>query len=146
MSSPASLADSDQVPHCFCLAHLVVFEFHHVASGICALYGMFYDGARCNYSPSFQVGGMTQAEAVTDVIQAKAMGFDAFALNVVSTEQWSMAAIGFLFQAATTIGFHLFFSFDMTHFTSPSQFFPLLQQYISSPAYYHYDNLPFVSM
>lgn len=89
---------------------------------------------------------MTPAEAVTDVTQAKAMGFDAFALNIISTEQWSTASIGFLFQAAAAIGFHLFFSFDMLHFTSPSQFFPLLQQYASSPAYYKYNNLPFVSM
>lgn len=93
----------------------------------------------------YMVGGMTQAEAVTDVTQAKAMGFDAFALNVISTDTWSTAAIGYLFQAAAAIGFHLFFSFDMLHFTSPSQFFPLLQQYASSSAYYKYNSLPFVS-
>lgn len=73
------------------------------------------------------------------------MGFDAFALNVISTDPWSMSAIAYLFQAAAAIGFHLFFSFDMTHFSDPSQFFAILKMYIGSPAYYHYDSLPFVS-
>jgi glucan endo-1,3-alpha-glucosidase len=74
------------------------------------------------------------------------MGFDAFALNVISTDEWSMAALALLFQAAAAIDFHLFFSFDMTHFANPGQFIPLLKQYIGDPAYYHYNDLPFVSM
>jgi glucan endo-1,3-alpha-glucosidase len=74
------------------------------------------------------------------------MGFDAFALNVISTDAWSINAIAYLFQTAAAIGFHLFFSFDMTHFADPSQFLWLLDMYIGSPAYYHYDALPFVSM
>jgi glucan endo-1,3-alpha-glucosidase len=73
------------------------------------------------------------------------MGFDAFALNIISTDQWSTDAIKFLFQAAITIGFSLFFSFDMINFFSPSQFLPLIQQYATSPAYYKYNSLPFVS-
>lgn len=43
-------------------------------------------------------------QATKDVTQAKAMGFDAFALNVISTDQWSMATIALLFQAAAAIG------------------------------------------
>ena len=89
---------------------------------------------------------MQGSQAVTDVTQAQAMGFDAFALNVISTDAWSMASISYLFQAAAAIGFHLFFSFDMTHFTDPSQFIPLLQMYANNPSYYKYENLPFVSM
>ena len=85
-------------------------------------------------------------QAVTDVTQAKAMGFDAFALNVISTDWWSTGAIAFLFQAAAIIGFHLFFSFDMINFSEPSQFLPLLEQYLSNPSYYKYNSLPFVSM
>jgi hypothetical protein len=85
-------------------------------------------------------------QAVTDVTQAKAMGFDAFALNILSTDSWSTSAIAFLFQAAMLIGFQLFFSFDMRSFSAPSQFLPLLEQYVSNPAYYKYNSLPFVSM
>lgn len=85
-------------------------------------------------------------QATTDVTQAKAMGFDAFALNVISSEQWSTAAIALLFQAAAKIGYLLFFSFDMTNFSSPDQLLPILFQYIGNPAYYKYQNLPFVSM
>lgn len=92
------------------------------------------------------MGGIQENQAVLDVTQAKAMGFDAFALNVVSTDVWSMNALALIFQAAAAIGFHLFFSFDMTHFTDPSQFIPLLKMYIGSSAYYHYNGLPFVSM
>jgi glucan endo-1,3-alpha-glucosidase len=84
-------------------------------------------------------------QAMSDVSEAKALGFDAFALNVISTDDWSVEAIAYLFQAAISIGFYLFFSFDMINFTAPNQFFALLEQYISSSAYYKYNNLPFVS-
>ena len=82
---------------------------------------------------------------MTDVNQAKAMGFDAFALNIISTDPWSINAISYMFQAAAAVGFHLFFSFDMTQFSDPSQFIWLLKMYIGNPAYYRYDALPFVS-
>lgn len=94
----------------------------------------------------YMVGQMTQDQAITDVTQAKALGFDAFALNVISTDLWSSEAIKFLFQAALTIGFHLFFSFDMLHFKSASDMFPLIQQYMSNDAYFLHGDLPFVSM
>lgn len=94
---------------------------------------------------SEQVGGIQEYQAAIDVHQAQAMGFDAFALNVISTDDWSLNAISYLFQAAAAVGFHLFFSFDMTHFSHPSQFIWLLQMYLGNSAYYHYDALPFVS-
>jgi hypothetical protein len=88
---------------------------------------------------------MEASQAVTDVTQAQAMGFDAFALNVISTESWCTDSISYLFQAAAAIGFMLFFSFDMINFSEPSQFIPLLQQYVGNSAYYKYNGLPFVS-
>ena len=93
----------------------------------------------------YMVGQMAQDQAVTDVTEAKAMGFDAFALNIISMDSWSTEAVKFLFQAALAIGFHLFFSFDMTHFQKASDMFPLIQQYASNGAYYNYGVLPFVS-
>jgi glucan endo-1,3-alpha-glucosidase len=91
------------------------------------------------------VGGLNSTQAGIDVAQAQAMGFDAFALNILSTDSWSNDVVSLLFAAAAAIGFHLFFSFDMTHFTDPSQFFYLLDQYTSNKAYYQYNNAPFVS-
>ncbi|EDO03303.1 hypothetical protein SS1G_05784 [Sclerotinia sclerotiorum 1980 UF-70] len=37
------------------------------------------------------------------------------------------------------------FSFDMTGFTSPSQFIPILKIYVTNSAYYYYSGQPFVS-
>lgn len=96
-----------------------------------------------------QVWGVNATEAAIDVAAAKAMGFDAFALDVLNFETsstfWSNEAIANLFAAALAIGFHLFFSFDTLHFTDPSQFFYLLNNYTSHGAYYQYNNKPFVS-
>ncbi|KAH8601291.1 glycoside hydrolase [Bisporella sp. PMI_857] len=93
----------------------------------------------------YLVGGMTAEQAITDVSQAKKMGFDAFALNVMSTESWSTDSIGHLFEAALAIGFYLFFSFDMLHFSSASAMLPLIEQYAGHGAYYMKNSLPFVS-
>ena len=49
------------------------------------------------------------------------------------------------FSVAEQLGFKLFFSFDMTWFTSPDQFLDYLVAYMSSSAYYLHDGLPFVS-
>lgn len=73
------------------------------------------------------------------------MNIDAFALNVMSTDLWSTNAIQYLFDAAAATDFQLFFSFDMTWFTAPSQFIPLLSEYCNNVTYYHYSELPFVS-
>ncbi|KAG9245098.1 hypothetical protein BJ878DRAFT_503102 [Calycina marina] len=49
------------------------------------------------------VGRMTEAQAVAHITQAKALGFDAFAINIISTDLWSTEAVRFLFQAALAI-------------------------------------------
>lgn len=92
---------------------------------------------------------MTADEAVQDIAQAQALGFDAFALNVMTldpADTWSSAAIGFLFKAALAASFHLFFSFDTTHVKDPSAWVTLLTQYAKSAAYYKFDDKAFVSM
>jgi glucan endo-1,3-alpha-glucosidase len=92
------------------------------------------------------VGGISADWAKTDVLQAQAMGVDAFALNVVTTTaDWSNNAIKLLFDAAGAAGFKLFFSFDMTHFNDPSEFIGLLQQYYNHPAYYKPTGANYVS-
>lgn len=72
------------------------------------------------------------------------MGIDAFALNLISTQDWSLNAIGCLFEAASKSSLKLFFSFDMCHFQNPEQFLGLLQQYHQHPSYYGYESRPFV--
>lgn len=79
------------------------------------------------------------------MVDAKALGIDAFALNVDSTESWSTEAVQLLFDAAYQEDFKLFFSFDMTHFTEPDQFLYLIEQYYTNDSYYLHDDLPFVS-
>lgn len=93
----------------------------------------------------YMVGGMSSDQALVDVSQAQALGIDAFAMNILSVEQWSLDSVAFMFTAALQYNFKLFFSFDMTHFDLPSTFFPLLLMYITSTAYYQYDGKPFVS-
>ncbi|RPD67031.1 glycoside hydrolase [Lentinus tigrinus ALCF2SS1-7] len=95
----------------------------------------------------YMVGSMGSSdEAVKDVQDAKAMGLDAFALNVQDVSSgWSTSAIQMLFDAAATNDFKLFFSFDMAVLDQPSTFLPLFRQYQSNPAYYYHDNRPFVS-
>jgi glucan endo-1,3-alpha-glucosidase len=63
----------------------------------------------------------------------------------MSLEDWSTEAVDSLFTAAEGTDFRLFFSFDMTHFTDPSQFLPILEQYVSHDNYYLYGSKPFVS-
>lgn len=93
----------------------------------------------------YMVGGLNADQALSDVLEGKAMGLDAFALNIITLDWWCQDAVKLLFEAAVKVGFGLFFVFDMTHFTLPSQFFPLLLMWITSAQYYHYNGLPFVS-
>lgn len=88
---------------------------------------------------------MEPEQALTDVTEAKAMGCDAFALNILSLESWSTNAVQYLFDAASQIGLKMFFSFDMTRFSLPSQFFPLLLLWHANANYYQHNGLPFVS-
>lgn len=63
----------------------------------------------------------------------------------MSLEDWSTEAVASLFTAASGTDFKLFFSFDMGHFTDPSQFLPILEQYACHGNYYLYDSKPLVS-
>ncbi|KAL7927008.1 glycosyl hydrolase family 71 domain-containing protein [Trichoderma austrokoningii] len=96
----------------------------------------------------YMVGTMTAAEAVQDVTDAKAVGFDAFALNTHDiTDSWALEALEYLFDAADQNGFKLFMSFDMSWLTTiaPSQIPPFLLNYISRPSYYTISGRPLVS-
>ncbi|KAL7796731.1 glycoside hydrolase family 71 protein [Trichoderma ceciliae] len=95
----------------------------------------------------YMVGTMTQSEAIQDVTDARAAGFDAFALNTHDiTDSWALNTLEYLFDAADQNGFKLFISFDMSWKTiTPSQIPPFLLNYISRPSYYIIAGRPLVS-
>jgi glucan endo-1,3-alpha-glucosidase len=94
----------------------------------------------------YMIGTITDAHCEQDIKDAMALGADAFALNLnTDTASWATTAVTSLFNWAQTLGFKLFFSFDMTGFSSPTQFTSYLQSYVTSSAYYQYNGLPLVS-
>jgi len=90
---------------------------------------------------------MQPDDAVTDVQDAKALGIDAFAVNVQNTvnDGWAVNALNALFTAAEDNNFKLFFSFDMATVDDISFFIPLFLDRYTSSAYYKHNDLPFVS-
>ena len=95
---------------------------------------------------ALKIGALKPEQAVTDVTQAKALGIDAFALNLgTASEPWATDAVAYMFEAAEANDFKLFFSFDMFHFQDPADFIPMFVNYSSSPAHYMHDGLPFSS-
>jgi glucan endo-1,3-alpha-glucosidase len=94
----------------------------------------------------YMIGTITDAHCKQDIQNAMALGADAFALNLnTDTASWATTTVTSLFNWAQTLGFKLFFSFDMTGFSSPTQFTSYLQSYVTSSAYYKYNGLPLVS-
>ena len=86
------------------------------------------------------------SQALADVTEAQAVGFDAFALNIQQPDaSWTRASLALLFDAAAQTNFKLFFSMDMSTIPSPSACLPLLVQYTSHPAYYHHLSRPFLT-
>lgn len=97
----------------------------------------------------YMVCGLSSVEqAQTDVRDAKALGVDAFALNVQNVvDSWALSAIDYLFQAAAENDFKLLFSFDMAvlNEADPSSFLPIFEQYAGNDTYYKHDGKPFVT-
>lgn len=93
------------------------------------------------------IGGIREDHILQDVVDAKAMGLDAFALNINVFEPWAVDTVNLLFNHADELGLGLFFSFDMApgYFTDPSQYASFLQAYLPRPSYYKYNSKPLVS-
>ncbi len=102
--------------------------------------------AGCRFA-HYMVGTMTQQEAVQDIQDGKAAGFDAFALNTHDiTSSWALNALDYLFAAADQYGFKLFISFDMSWRTfTPADIPSFLVKYTSHSSYYAIGGRPFVS-
>lgn len=94
----------------------------------------------------YMIGTVTDAHCEQDIKDAMALGADAFALNINTvTASWATTTVASLFSWANTLGFKLFFSFDMTGFSDPSQFTSYLQSYVTNAAHYKYNGVPLVS-
>lgn len=94
----------------------------------------------------YMIGTISDAHCKKDIQDAKALGADAFALNINTvTATWATTTVEYLFKYAAEQGFKLFFSFDMTGFNNPGQFIDFLKKYAGHSAHYKYNGLPFVS-
>lgn len=94
----------------------------------------------------YMIGEITAPHCEKDVKDAKALGVDAFILNVDTvTETWATGTVTNLFKYAKDNNFKLFFSFDMKGFDNPNKFTTYLLSYVDHPAYYHYNKKPMVT-
>lgn len=90
------------------------------------------------------------SKAVEDVTRARAMGIDAFVLNVGFPGEdatWARDCISWLFSAAAGTDFKFFFSLDMKQNGDPYAFSNLINLYINHDNYYHAgpEGLPMLS-
>ncbi|CAJ2501013.1 Uu.00g038660.m01.CDS01 [Anthostomella pinea] len=86
--------------------------------------------------------------AQLDIDQAQAAGFDAFALNIgAPSASWALNTTDQLFDYADSVGFKLFFSFDLGQDGTLGDFDAIYTEYSDRDSYLHYgdSNLPLVS-
>ncbi len=89
---------------------------------------------------------MTPSHAQIDVDQAKALGIDAFAVNIGETSaSWALNALEGLFAAAQKSNFKLFISMDFYQQHDINAFTKLAQKYVGNSAYLRIDNRPVIS-
>jgi glucan endo-1,3-alpha-glucosidase len=95
------------------------------------------------------IGGITNEHVRQDIIDAKALGLDGFAMNYDQFEYWSNDTVDFLFNNADDLkDFKLFFSFDHAagHFPNgPSQYADYLAKYVKRPSYLYFQGKALVS-
>ncbi|PVH95597.1 glycoside hydrolase family 71 protein [Periconia macrospinosa] len=95
------------------------------------------------------IGEITDAHTKQDIQDAKALGIDAFALNINKLEKWATNTVDRLFKNADELGFGLFFSFDMAegagYFTAPDQFQSYLKPFLTRKSYFKYNDKAIVS-
>ncbi|KAL5381236.1 hypothetical protein DPSP01_007229 [Paraphaeosphaeria sporulosa] len=93
----------------------------------------------------YMIGSIIPDHTNQDIVDAKNLGLDAFALNLDSLDSWATETVGHLFDQADDSGFDLFFSFDHNHFSSPSEYADFLKPFLSRPSYFKYAGKPLVS-
>ncbi|OAR01560.1 hypothetical protein LLEC1_04683 [Akanthomyces lecanii] len=94
----------------------------------------------------YMLGGVSPSHAQIDVDQAKALGIDAFTVNIGETSQgWALNALEGLFAAAQKSNFKLFISMDFHQQPDINAFTKLAQKYVGHSAYLRIDNRPVIS-
>ena len=96
----------------------------------------------------YMVNGVSHSSALTDVTLAQSLNITAFALDITNpTDSWATDALTYLFDAAQSGHFHLFFSLDNAAVKDLAQFDTHLQNFLGHDAYYKSgpDNHPVVS-
>ncbi|CAI6335400.1 unnamed protein product [Periconia digitata] len=98
----------------------------------------------------YMIGEIFDDHTEQDISDAKALGIDAFALNINNIkDSWSVNTVDRLFKHADAKGFGLFFSFDMAkdagYFTAPDQFQDYLKNFLKRKSYYKYGGKNLVS-
>jgi glucan endo-1,3-alpha-glucosidase len=95
------------------------------------------------------IGGISNEHVRKDIVDAKNLGLDGFAMNYDQFDWWSNDTVDFLFNNADELkDFKLFFSFDHAakHFPKgPSQYADYLAKYITRPSYLYFKGKPLVS-
>ncbi|ORY10189.1 glycoside hydrolase [Clohesyomyces aquaticus] len=120
------------------------------AAGLIALAASVPTTKRATGKPVFahyMIGEIYDEHTRQDIVDAKALGLDAFALNFDQFASWSEDTVDRLFSNADELGFGLFFSFDHAagHLTDPSQYTEYLKKYTTRTSYFEYDGRPLVS-
>ncbi|KAF8144305.1 glycoside hydrolase family 71 protein, partial [Mycena galopus ATCC 62051] len=92
------------------------------------------------------VASYVQSDWEADMNLAKAMGIDAFALDI-GKDTYNDQQLGYAYAAAASVGFKVFISFDFSYWTSSdvSTMATYMQTYATEPAQFKYNNAAFVS-
>ncbi|KAH6639603.1 glycoside hydrolase [Boeremia exigua] len=95
----------------------------------------------------YMIGEITNAHTRQDIIDAKALGIDGFAMNFNQFAYWSNDTVDRLFNNADELGFGLFFSFDHNpgYFVDPKEYAVYCKKYITRTSYFKFNNKPVVS-
>ncbi|KAF2680044.1 glycoside hydrolase family 71 protein [Lentithecium fluviatile CBS 122367] len=91
------------------------------------------------------IGEINDEHVAKDISDAKALGLDAFAMNIDHLEEWATGTVDRLFTHADSLDFSLFFSFDHNYFTDPSVYTSYIKPYLTKPSYYKHNGKPFLS-
>ncbi|KND86300.1 Mutanase [Tolypocladium ophioglossoides CBS 100239] len=113
---------------------------------VCSLWS--YVNAKSVYC-HYMIATVNPDNAQKDIDQAKALGFDAFALNIGQpSAPWAVGTVKALFDYADSTGFKLFFSLDFYQTADLNAYTDLLKGYIGRPAYLTAgpNNHPVISM
>ncbi|KAF1943060.1 hypothetical protein EJ02DRAFT_511303 [Clathrospora elynae] len=95
----------------------------------------------------YMIGEITNAHTRQDIVDAKSLGLDGFAMNYDTFASWSNNTVEYLFKNADDLGFKLFFSFDHAagNFKTPSDYADYVKKYMVRDSYFKINGKALVS-